>query len=332
MDEPAPHIPEPDRTSVPNRGVADAELTIIVVSYNTKQMTLDCLRTLYENTHVARFHTVVLDNASSDGSAEAVAEHFPQVELIASSENHGFAKGNNIVAANATTEWLLLLNPDTEVHPHAVDNLLAFAKSHPEAGITGGRTTYPDGSLNAWSCMNKITPWSAFCHATGLTAAFKTSPLFNTEAIGGWQRDSVRSVDIVVGCFLMIPRDLWNQLGGFDLTYFMYGEESDLCLRAGKLGYQPMITPDAEIMHIVGASSAKVAHKVVMVAKARSTLIRNHWNPVLVPFGVAMMWSWGALRYVGASLLAMSGKQESKDTRTKWREIWSKRREWLAGY
>lgn len=154
-------------------GPEDAELTIIIVSYNTKQLTLDCLRSLYENTHIARFHTVVLDNASADGSAEAIAREFPQVELIASPDNHGFAKGNNIVAATARTEWLLLLNPDTEVHPHAVDNLLAFAKANPAAGITGGRTTYPDGSLNAWSCLNKITPWSAFCHATGLTAAFQ---------------------------------------------------------------------------------------------------------------------------------------------------------------
>lgn len=313
-------------------GPEDAELTIIIVSYNTKQLTLDCLRSLYENTHIARFHTVVLDNASADGSAEAIAREFPQVELIASPDNHGFAKGNNIVAATARTEWLLLLNPDTEVHPHAVDNLLAFAKANPAAGITGGRTTYPDGSLNAWSCLNKITPWSAFCHATGLTAAFNSVPVFNTEAIAGWKRDSVREVDIVVGCFLMIPRSLWQELGGFDLKYFMYGEESDLCLRAARLGYRPKITPDAEIMHIVGASSAKVARKVVMVAKARSTLIRDHWKPYLVPLGIALMWLWGALRVTGATVLALSGQQKFRDARTKWRDIWSQRSEWLAGY
>ncbi len=310
----------------------NAELTVIVISYNTKDLTLACLKTLYDNTHKTRFHTVVLDNASTDGSVEAIAENFPQVELIASKDNHGFAKGNNIVAAEATTKWLLLLNPDTEVHANAVDNLLEFAKANPQAGITGGRTVFPDGSLNALSCLNRITPWSAFCSTTGLTAVFRNTPIFNTENMGGWQRDTVRQVDIVVGCFLMIPRALWDELGGFDLKFFMYGEEADLCLRAGKLGYRPMVTPDAQIMHIVGASSAKVARKVAMVAKGRTTLIRDHWSPALVPLGVALMWLWGGLRVAAASILALSGRPKFKEDREKWRDIWSRRKEWLAGY
>lgn len=306
------------------------ELTVIVVSYNTRELTLKCLETLYANTHEAQFHTVVYDNDSADGSAEAIAAAFPQVELIASSDNLGFAKANNVVAAEAKTDWLLLLNPDTEVHESAIDNLLAFAKAHPEAGITGGRTVFPDGSLNIASCWNQITPWSALCMAVGLTAAFRNTRLFNPEGIGGWKRDSVREVDIVVGCFLMIPRALWEDLGGFDLKYFMYGEEADLCLRAKAKGYRPMITPEAKIMHLVGASSGKIARKVVMVAKARATLIRDHWPKPLVPFGLGLMWLWGALRVAAARALALSGR--GAETKEKWNDIWSRRRDWLAGY
>ena len=253
------------------------ELTVIIVSYNTRELTLKCLETLHANTHRARFCTVVLDNASEVGSAEAVGEAWPGVHLVRSPYNLGFARANNVVAADAVTDWLLLLNPDTEVYPGAVDALLDFAKANPDAGITGGRTVFPDGSLNATSCWARITLWSAFCGAFGLTSAFRSSAFFNPEAFGSWQRDTARKVDIVSGCFLMIPRSLWNALGGFDLKYFMYGEEADLCLRAANMGYRPRITPEAQIMHLVGASFGKRADKIVLVAKARTTLIRNHF-------------------------------------------------------
>ena len=215
---------------------AAPELTVIVVSYNTRALTLACLDTLFANTHRTQMRVVVLDNASADGSAQAVRARFPQVECIASAENLGFARANNQVAAAADTPWLLLLNPDTETHPDAIDNILAFAKAHPRAGIVGGRTVFPDGSLNPASCWRRIGVWSLLTQITGLSRRFPNSGLFNYEGIGGWRRDSVREVDIVVGCFLMISTELWRRLGGFDLRYFMYGEDADLCLRARALG------------------------------------------------------------------------------------------------
>ena len=307
------------------------ELTVLIVSYNTRDLTLKALETLYATTRETRFHTVVFDNASQDGSAKAVAEAFPQVEVIASQDNLGFAKANNIVAAEAKTEWLLLLNPDTECYPGAVDNLMAFSKAHPEAGITGGRTVFPDGSLNIASCWMQITPWSAFCSATGLSSVFPKSNLFNPEAMGDWQRDSVREVDIVVGCFMMLRRELWMKLDGFDLRYFMYGEEADLCLRAKAMGYRPMITPDAQIMHLVGASSKAQARKYSMIAKARVTLIQDHWPKALVPFGKMMMSLWaGSRALVLGTVTRLTGKK--REAAAKWSEIWTDRRDWLKGY
>lgn len=312
-------------------GADQPELTVIVVSYNTRELTLKALETLYATTKKTRFHTVVLDNASSDGSAEAIAAAYPEVELIASKENLGFAKANNIVAAAARTEWLLLLNPDTECHAGAVDNLLAFSKAHPQAGITGGRTVFPDGSLNIASCWMQITPWSAFCSATGLSSTFPKSDLFNPEAMGDWQRDRVREVDIVVGCFMMLKRELWDRLDGFDLRYFMYGEEADLCLRAKAMGYSPMITPDAQIMHLVGASSKAQARKYSMIAKARMTLIQDHWPPAWVPFGRVMLGLWAGSRALTLGALSkVTGLK--KASAEKWSEVWSDRRDWLQGY
>jgi hypothetical protein len=306
------------------------DLTVIVISYNTRDLTLAALRTLFETTRETPMHVVVLDNASSDGSADAIADAFPQVELIRSQENLGFARANNVVAENAETEWLLLLNPDTECHEGAVDNLMRFARETPEAGIWGGRTVFPDGSLNIASCWNRITLWSLFCRAIGLSTLFPDSELLNPEAIGGWRRDSVREVDIVVGCFLLIRKELWEELGGFDLRYFMYGEEADLCLRAREMGCGPMITPDAQIMHLVGAASGR-AEKMQRVMKARATLIRDHWPSWKVPFGLGLMWLWIAIRRLAVGPIRVARPSSAPATET-YETLWRGRAEWLSGY
>lgn len=306
-------------------------LTVVVISYNTRDLTLSALRTLFDTTVDTPMHVVVFDNASSDGSADAVAEAFPDAELIRSEENLGFAKANNVVAAAVRTEWLLLLNPDTECHAGAVDNLMRFARETPQAGIWGGRTVFPDGSLNIASCWMRITPWSVFCQTFGFSVLFPDSSVFNPEAIGGWPRDSVREVDIVVGCFMLIRKALWDELGGFDLKYFMYGEEADLCLRARKLGFRPMITPDAEIMHIVGAAVSVRADKMHCVLKARTTLIRDHWPAWQVPLGLGLMWLGAGLRYL-AAFVARRERSPVSDRRETHRALWRSRADWLAGY
>jgi N-acetylglucosaminyl-diphospho-decaprenol L-rhamnosyltransferase len=303
-----------------------AELTVIIVSYKTRDLTLKAVETLIGNSPGVAMRIVLFDNASGDGSAEAVAAAFPEVEVIANPENIGFASANNFVARSVSTDWLLLLNPDTETYPNAIARLLAFGKAHPEAGISGGRTLYPDGRLNPSSCWQRMTPWSVLTSALGLSRRFPDSPLFNAEAMGGWRRDSVREVDIVVGCFLLIPTALWRRLGGFDARYFMYGEDADLCLRARVLGYRPMITPDAEIMHLVGASTSNRADKAVAVLRARTTLIRDHWPGWQVPIGIGLMWLAAAMRGLG-SLVARRPEE-----RARLRRVWRERGDWLPGF
>ena len=221
------------------------EISIIVVSYNTREMTLDCLRSVVAETRVPH-ELIVVDNASDDGSAAAIAAEFPDIRLMAESENHGFALANNMAATHARGEYVLLLNPDTVVRDGAIDRLLAYARAHPEARIWGGRTLYGDGRLNPYSVWRRITLWNIFCRTTGLTGAFPQSRLFNSEAYGGWDRGTDAPVDIVVGCLLLISRADWQALGGFDTTFVMYGEEADLCLRAeALLGARPRMTPES---------------------------------------------------------------------------------------
>lgn len=215
---------------------AALDVSILIISYNTRELTLACLESVYAQTAGVSFEVIVVDNASIDGSAAAVAERFPQCRLVALEKNVGFAGGNNLAAKHATGRYLLLLNPDTVVLENAAGRAVRFADEHADAGIVGGRTFFGDGSLNRNSCHGAPTPWSLFCMGTGLSSLLRRSGWFNPEGLGSWKRDSVRSVDAVTGCFLLIRRELWEKLGGFDESFFMYGEDTDLCQRAWRAG------------------------------------------------------------------------------------------------
>lgn len=309
---------------------ATADLTVIVVSYNTRELTLRALEALYSETVTTPLRTLVVDNASQDGSAAAIAQAFPEVEVIDPGTNLGFARANNLAAARATTPWILLLNPDTEIRDRAVDRLMAFARARPETRLFGGRTVFPDGRLNPTSCWARITPWSLIAKALGLTALFPQNPLCHPEAMPGWARDTAREVDIVSGCFLLIRRELWETLGGFDPRYFMYGEDADLCLRARALGHRALIAPEAEIMHLMGAASATRADKMVLLFRGRRTLIEDHWRPGWIPLGQALMWLWALSRVLVTAPLAWAPIGRARATL--WRRIWAARRAWLAPY
>jgi GT2 family glycosyltransferase len=307
------------------------DLSIIIVSYNTRAMTVAALASLARFPPSIPYEVVLLDNASHDGSAEAVAAAHPDVKLIAHPTNTGFAGGNNLAVPYASGKRLLLLNPDTEVFAGSLDALWAFAERAPARGIWGGRTLFADGSLNPTSCWSRITLWSLFCSAVGLTWAFPRSPLFHSEAFGGWQRDTERDVDIVTGCFFLIDRSLWDTLGGFDPQFFMYAEEADLCLRAARLGARPAVTPDAVIVHHGGASETSAVDKVVKTLRGRMTLIRKHWSPPAAALAGVIYRGYALSRLLGSRFL--TGPRDTAATSApKWAQIWSRRNEWLAGY
>lgn len=313
-------------------GASTPTVTIIVVSYNTREMTLECLRSVRDQTTIP-YELIVMDNDSKDGSAEAIAAEFPDINLMAEKDNHGFAKANNIVAKIAKGEYVLLLNPDTIVLDGAIDNLIGFAKEKPDAMIWGGRTLYGDRSLNPTNCWRKMSLWSLFCRLVGLSGLLPQSGLFNPEAYGGWRRDTEQDVDIVTGCLFLMKRRDWSSLGGFDLKYFMYGEEADLCLRARKLGAQPRITPQAEIVHYVGESSKVRSRKQVMILKAKMTLIGQYFPAIQKPVGKLLLWLWPLSRVFASSILAgVTKKQKWKDTRDSWRDVWGQRSDWVKGY
>jgi N-acetylglucosaminyl-diphospho-decaprenol L-rhamnosyltransferase len=309
------------------------DLSIVVVSYNTREMTLACIASVIAETHEVDYEIVVVDNASSDGSAEAVRLHAPTVRLIEPGRNLGFALANNLAVEQARGRHVLLLNPDTIVLDRAVDRLMAFAYQRPQAGIWGGRTLFADGRLNPSSCWAAMTPWGLFCRASGLAALLPERALANPEAYGGWDRRGVREVDIVSGCFLLIERETWQALGGFDERYFMYGEDADLCLRARHLGARPAVTSAATIVHYGGALEPARASKLVKLLTAKATLLRLHWQPALIGAGLALLAAWPASRLAASHLLALATREARwRTAAAQWGEVWQARQAWLAGY
>ena len=304
------------------------DVSIIIVSYNTKTLTLSAIRAAIAETHVT-YELIVVDNASTDGSAEAIRREYPEVRLIEPDENLGFAAANNHAAREASGRYLLLLNPDTVVLDEGVDKLVYFADANPSNGVYGGGTRFADMSRNPTSAWNRPSPWSLVCGATGLTAAFRGSRLFDPESLASWDWSGPREVEVVTGCFLLITRELWQLLDGFDLRFKMYGEDADLSFRAKQLGYQPVVFPEAQIIHYGGASERMRAEKMIRLYRAKSQLFRKHWSRATGSIMVALLVvdSFAKTLAHWAITLIRPGH---RDSFVEWRSIFKRRNEWTV--
>jgi GT2 family glycosyltransferase len=146
--------------------------------------------------------------------------------------------------------------------------------------------------------------------------------MLNPESLGRWARDDVREVGVVTGCLLLVPARIWSELGGFDTRFFMYGEDADFSMRAWRAGWRPVITPDATIMHVVGAASAQRADRMMLVLRGRATVVHQHWRGPARAWGLSMLSLGVALR----ALPSMVGRPNA------WRSMWTGRRDWIDGY
>lgn len=307
-------------------------ISLIIISYNTCGLTLECLHSVFSNIRFPKseFEVIVFDNASTDGSADAIEELFGnRLTLIKSDTNIGFAAGNNAATEKVTSDYILLLNPDTLVLNNAIDNIYSFAELNPSAKLWGGRTLFADHSLNPGSCWSRQTLWSLVCQVMGFSSLFRRSSIFNPEGIGGWDREGERYVDIISGCFLLIKREFWIKLSGFSPDYFMYGEDADLCLRAKKFGAKPLISSTATIVHYGGASEKVRADKLVRLIKAKALLIKDHFSHNLSRIGVLLLSGWPLSRYIAHKLFFILGRKNSNNSLIVWKEVWNRRNEWL---
>ncbi len=311
---------------------AASTVSVILVNYNTKDMTSECVQSIFDKIKYKYLEVILVDNASHDGSVAALREKFPNLKVIASDENLGFGAANNLAAKNSKGDYVLLLNTDMVILDDVVEHLMEFVERHPDAGVWGGRTVFADGALNPASCWGRMTLWSVFCAVSGLRSMFPKSMLFNPEGYGGWQRDTVREVDIVTGCLLLMRRDIWERLGGFDPIFFMYGEDADLCLRAKAIGCRPMVTPDAAVVHYGGASEPMLVRKETRLLAAKVTLIKRHWRQPEQVLGLVLLRLLPYSRAIAFSALAALGNLKLSKSAELWKTIIARKQDWIFGF
>ena len=232
------------------------DLSVIVVSYNTRRLLDDCLRSLYAAAAPAGgLEVIVVDNASADGSPALVAEKYPQAKLLTSAENLGYSAANNRGAAVAEGEYLLYLNSDTVVGADALVKPLAYLRANPRVGALTVRLVYPSGERDPDNHRGFPTPWNALCHFSGLSRLFRNNPRYNGYFRSYEDFSQVHLVPVIAGSYMLMPRALDRQLGGWDETYFFYGEDIDYCYRINEAGYEIVYYPLVEVVHYKGASS-----------------------------------------------------------------------------
>jgi GT2 family glycosyltransferase len=238
------------------------DLSLCLVSWNVWADLRGCLLSLRQNPGV-RLQIIVVDNASADDTVAHLRRDFPEVELIANAENRGFAAASNQALAAAEGRYLLLLNPDTVVPPHGLEELVAFADQRPEAGVVGPQLRYPDGRLQ-YSARHFPTVTAALFRNTPLSRLFPRARAVQAYLMADWEHNEVREVDWVSGAAMLIRREAYEQIGPLDERFYWGSEDVDYCWRAHQAGWKVLYTPTPRIVHAVGRSSDQAVRRTIV--------------------------------------------------------------------
>lgn len=248
--------------------MAALDLSVVIVNYNTMGYTRRCLASLSDGARGLAWEAVVVDNASSEPGAEALAREFPNVRVLRRARNGGFAAGANTGIRAARADVLFLLNPDTRVMPGAAAALLQYLRAHPDVGIVAPKLVNPDGSLQL-SCRRFPTLWTGVFNRYSLLTRLVPRNRFSTAYLmSDWDHASTREVDWVSGAAMMITRAALTRVGGFDEGYFFAMEDVDLCRRMHEAGLRVVYLPDAVVEHCIGGS-ASTAPARALIARHR---------------------------------------------------------------
>jgi hypothetical protein len=250
-------------------------VAVTVVNYNTCDHLRACLATVDAESPV---EVVILDNASTDGSAEMVRASYPHFKLVVNEKNPGYGAAANQAIGNCTSEYVLLLNSDTLLKPGAVQSLRAYLDGHPQAAIVGPRILNPDGSLQV-SCFHFPSPLFAFLRSNTLGTLIRYIPFLRDRYLPAWSHNRPRRVPWVLGAALAIRRKAFEEVGGFDESFFMYSEEVDLSYRLNAAGWQVHFAPVADIVHVGGASTDRLKTEMEIQRYSSTTLFyRRHYS------------------------------------------------------
>ena len=301
-------------------GGAAPDLTVAVVSYNTRELLRACLRALREReAHgEATLEIIVADNGSADGSPEMIRAEFPGVRVLETGENLGFGRANNLALERAKGRAFCLVNSDAVVQPGALTAALAALSADPKIGLAGGQLLWPDGRLQT-SHGDDPTLFGVLREQT-FTGATVRAPQVAPLA------DAVSDVHQICGAFMLIRPAAWREMGGFDPHYFMYNEDVDLNFRLRRAGWRVVFVPDAKITHHLGASSSadwqKRARMVAAYNESRYYFFSRFYGPSAGARLKAACLLGAAIRLAGwtaVSLVKPSGRDKVKLFREVWR-------------
>jgi GT2 family glycosyltransferase len=304
-------------------------LAIVIVSYNTRDLLRDCLRSIDRSGSSCDLDTWVVDNVSRDGSAAMVRAEFPHIHVIDSSHNGGYAYANNLALReilgngnrglgrnsdlpipdpqSLAPDYVLLLNPDTVVPPGALDALVIFMEAHPAVGACGPKLLLGDGSLDLACRRSFPTPEIAFYRMTGLARLFPRSPRFGRYNMSHLDPDLQTEVDSVVGACMLVRGSVVREVGLLDEAYFMYGEDLDWAYRIKQYGWKIMYVPSVTVHHYKRASSRQRPFPSIRAFYAAMRVFhRKHYAATtpaplnaLIELGITLKEVWG----LGSNLL-----------------------------
>ena len=273
---------------------AAIDLAIIILNYNTRDLLRNCLRSLHAQgdaqPHSLRTTVYVVDNASSDGSADMVRAEFPAVRLIANRANVGYSAGNNVALRelgfgqqpppppDRLPRYALLLNPDTVVPPGALAQMVRFMDERPQVGAAGPRVRRPDGSLDRACRRSFPTPQVSFYRMIGLSRLFPRSRRFNAYNLEYLPEDAVHPVDAVVGAYMQVRREAILGAGLLDESFFMYGEDLDWAKRIKDAGWEVWYNGQVQILHVKEAASSRSAKSRIDFYEAMWLFYRKHYR------------------------------------------------------
>jgi GT2 family glycosyltransferase len=233
------------------------DVSIIIVNYNTCKLTLQAIDSVYQSNTKFQYEIFVVDNASTDSTVEKLQSGYPAVKLIANQENVGFSKANNQAIREAAGRYILLLNSDTVVEEDTLETMIQFMDKEPQVGASGCKVVLPDGSLDKACRRGFPTPSASFYYMSGMSKLFPKSASFNQYHLGHLDEDKGYSIDCLVGAFMLLRKEVIDQVGMLDEEFFMYGEDIDWCYRIKEAGWDIYYYPYTSITHYKGASSKK---------------------------------------------------------------------------
>ena len=299
---------------------SNVDVSIVILNFNTREHLRACLRALLEEGSTSlsggigalQSEVLVVDNASSDASADMVEVEFPWVRLIRSPRNGGFAYGNNQALGRARGSAILLVNPDAIVPRGGIRALVDRLNAQPEAGVIGPKLVREDGSMHLACRRSFPTPSVAFYRISGLSRRFPDSPRFGRYNLTFIDPDKAIEVDSVCGACMLVRRAVVNRIGLLDERFFMYGEDIDWCMRARGAGWTVRYEPSIVVRHLHGAASRKRALRTTFhFFHAMDLFYRKHYidryHPLLT--GVVRTAIYGALGVAMCRTLLQSRSQ-----------------------